>query len=229
MISNVIQVANRTIIIGDVHGCVRELDLLIRELGVESCDDWLFVGDLVGKGEASLDVMDRFLELAARSTVGNHELKWLEYRCSEDFSRLKPIDREAALRFEAKHWECLEKMVPWVELPELRMIVVHGGFLPSQPWREQNLPLVATIQVVDKSGRARMRKECPDGTPWGDLWDGPEFVVYGHTPRHEACRHPHAIGLDTGCVHGGMLTALVLPEQRLVHIPARRVYQPFMF
>ena len=203
--------------------------MLIGELGRDSRDDWIFVGDLVGKGEASPDVLDRFIELGARSAVGNHELNWLECRRSGDWSRLNPADREAALGCNGDHWESLEKMVPWIELPEIGMLVVHGGFLPSLPWREQELPLVATIQVVDESGRARMRKECPNGTPWGDLWDGPEFVAYGHTPRREACHHPHAIGLDTGCVHGGMLTAMVLPERRLVKIPARRAYRSANF
>ncbi len=216
---------DRTIIIGDVHGCVRELDLLIHETGHETGDNWIFVGDLVAKGEASREVLDRVIDMRARSVVGNHERNWLEFHRSGAPSRLRRRDLDAALGLEAKHWTCLENMERWIELREFGVLVVHGGFLPSIPWREQDARLVTTIQVVDASGRARMRRDCPDGTPWADLWNGPEFVAYGHTPRREVSQHPHAIGLDTGCVHGGMLTAWVLPERKLVQIPALRAYR----
>jgi hypothetical protein len=35
---------------------------------------------------------------------------------------------------------------------------------------------------------------------------------------------PWAVGIDTGAVHGRTLTALALPEWRLVSVPARRSY-----
>ena len=59
---------------------------------------------------------------------------------------------------------------------------------------------------------------------WADLWGGPPFVVYGHTPRHEVYRLKWSIGIDTGCVMGGHLTAYILPERRIVQVKARQNY-----
>ena len=43
-------------------------------------------------------------------------------------------------------------------------------------------------------------------------------VVYGHTPRADfevRWNLPYSIGIDTGAVYGGRLTALRLPDERL--------------
>ena len=49
--------------------------------------------------------------------------------------------------------------------------------------------------------------------------------MFGHWAKPAPIVRRNAIGLDTGCVYGGALTALILPERRLVSVSARRVYQ----
>ena len=51
---------------------------------------------------------------------------------------------------------------------------------------------------------------------WADVYDGREgFAFYGHAPQKsgEPVLHSHALGLDTGAVFGGRLTAAVLSEK----------------
>jgi diadenosine tetraphosphatase ApaH/serine/threonine PP2A family protein phosphatase len=101
---------------------------------------------------------------------------------------------------------------------------VHGGFLPGIAWQTQPASVVTRIQVVDRDGRPRKRADCPDAPFWADLWRGPPFVVYGHTPRPEVCERPSSLGIDTSCVYGGHLTACILPERRIVQVKARERY-----
>jgi hypothetical protein len=54
----------------------------------------------------------------------------------------------------------------------------------------------------------------------------PETSVFGHTPaRQPFVQLPYKIGIDTGLVYGGALTALELPDRVLHQVTAgeRRV------
>lgn len=216
--------AQRSVIVGDVHGCARELQILLEHLQPGPDDEVIFVGDLINKGPDSHEVLRIARELGARSTMGNHEYRLLQYRKTGDKAFLKKGDSETAASLDKADWEYLESMPLTIELPRHNALVVHGGFLPDTPWREQTAEVVTRIQVVDKEGNAAKSSKAPNGTPWAALWNGPEFVVYGHRPRRRVARRPHSIGLDTGCVHGGSLSALIFPHRILCQVPAKAAY-----
>jgi serine/threonine protein phosphatase 1 len=120
----------------------------------------------------------------------------------------------------------LEDMPLTFEEPELDIVCVHGGFLPGSPWKKQPAEVVTRIQVVDRDGRPHKRGDAPGATPWADLWNGPPFVIYGHTSRPEIYRRKWSVGIDTACAMGGSLTAYVLPERKFVQVKARKKYYP---
>jgi len=44
-------------------------------------------------------------------------------------------------------------------------------------------------------------------------------VIFGHTPhRRVVVERPYKLGIDTGCVYGGMLTCVVLPDERVYQV-----------
>lgn len=216
----------RLIAIGDVHGCYLELAELLSRLAPTKEDCVVLLGDLVNRGPDSRKVIDLARECRATALLGNHELRLLKYRRSGDKKYIKDTDLETFAQLRPSDWAYLESMTLTYEAPELNTVFVHGGFLPGQAWQKQPAEVVTRIQVVDRDGRAAKRADAPNAPAWADLWSGPPFVVYGHTPREEIYKLKWSVGIDTGCVLGGYLTAFELPEKRFTQVKARQRYWP---
>jgi len=214
----------RIIAIGDIHGCYAEFAELLERVGIERADKLILLGDLVNRGPDSLKVIDLAKRHQAVSLLGNHELRLLNYRKTKDPAFLKETDEETFSRLRPEDWIYLEQMPLTHEVADLQTVFVHGGFLPNDPWARQPAQVVTRIQVVDHEGKPRKRADCADCPAWADLWSGPPFVVYGHTPRPEIYKLKWSVGIDTACVMGGYLTAYILPEKRFVQVKARRRY-----
>jgi hypothetical protein len=100
--------------------------------------------------------------------------------------------------------------------------VVHGGLVPGVPLEEQRPELMLNLRSITPEGKPS--KKVDNGVPWASLWKGPELIIFGHDAMRGVQRHPHAIGLDSGCVYGQHLTAYVLPEARFYSVKAKRAY-----
>ena len=216
----------RLIAIGDIHGCHLEFADLLDKLRLEREDRLVLLGDLVNRGPDSCKVLDLAREVGAISLLGNHELRLLKYRRTGDKKYLKEHDLDTFERLRPQDWTYLENMLLTFEERELNTVLVHGGFLPNIPWQKQPAEVITRIQVVSENGEPAKRAEDPDAPAWADLWMGPPFVIYGHTPRPEIYKLKWSVGIDTGCVMGGLLTACVLPEKRFFQVKARSAYYP---
>lgn len=216
----------RLIAIGDIHGCHQEFAELLERVAPTKDDQLILLGDLVNRGPDSTRVIDLARQHKAISLLGNHELRLLNFRRTKDTAFIKETDEQTYAKLRPEDWTYLEAMPLTHYVEELNTVFVHGGFLPGEPWQKQPAQVVTRIQVVDKEGRPRKRAESEDSPPWADLWSGPPFVVYGHTPRPDIYKLKWSVGIDTACVMGGHLTAYILPERRFVQVKARRKYFP---
>ena len=216
----------RVIAIGDVHGCIDELQDLLRECDYRPGDLVVFLGDLVSKGPDSIAVVQMAREIGAIGVRGNHDFEVVRWHQAIKSGVDPPV-------VGSEHFHianCLTKAdmkwmysLPWyINSPDLGALFVHAGFVSGIRLAKQNPRLMMN-----------MRSILPDGTvtskffnnwPWARLWDGPQTVLFGHDADRGLQQYEHAIGLDTGCVYGGRLTACILPEKRLVSVNARREY-----
>ena len=70
----------RTIIISDIHGCIKELNEMLLLIDYKSPNTRIIsVGDLIDRGEDSLAVIRRIRELKIETVMANHELKFIKW------------------------------------------------------------------------------------------------------------------------------------------------------
>jgi serine/threonine protein phosphatase 1 len=190
-------------VVGDVHGCLSELETLWRELGPGEDDLVVFVGDLIRKGPDSRGVVE-FVhgKPNAYSVRGNNEAKLIHDRV--DLPSLDPL---------AAYIESLPVAISWAE-----DMAVHGGVDPRRTLADHDvLDLLKTRAIPPENGY--------DGPFWFDLYEGPPRVFFGHTVLDAPVDTEWAIGLDTGCVYGGALTAYDYYGDSFVSVPAEATYK----
>jgi len=218
----------RQIIVGDVHGCANELERLIDKIAPTRDDRFVFLGDLINRGPNSRAVLDRVRTLPAQCILGNHEAKLLAVHQQGLPESLKKESAKTFQEMTAEDWEWISSWPLVLENRARSWLCVHGGFGPSIPWRSQPEEVILNIQILNEQGLPAKRKDAAEGRPWAEAWTGPEFVFYGHTPRLRPLHHPKALGLDTGCVYGGGLSAYIYPDDTIITIPAKEAYSSYV-
>jgi serine/threonine protein phosphatase 1 len=96
--------------------------------------------------------------------------------------------------------------------------VVHWGLFPGVP-----LELVPEdVRAGTASGDARLKERFGE-RPWYDFYEDDKPVVFGHSVVGDEplVVRERIFGLDTGVCHGMRLTGLLLPQMRLISVPAR--------
>jgi hypothetical protein len=226
------EVVAPTIIIGDVHGCLDELKRLLAACGFRRGDPLVLVGDLVAKGPDSQGVVQLAREEGARAVLGNHDDHLLRTRAvtrgeaTPPPKGIRPERQRVADTMGAADWAYLESLPVLLRLGPERAggadtVVLHGGAAPGVPLEEQSRQQITNMRSIDDQGQPSKRIE---GRPWASVWRGPESIVFGHDAVRGLQEYPFAVGLDTGCVYGKRLTALIVPERRMISVPARRPY-----
>jgi len=229
---------SRTLFIGDVHSCADELAELVDRAALVSGDKLVFTGDLLSRGPKPHEVLKLYRELGGRAPVGNHEQRLLEAHRArlrgEKGPRLSSSHQAIVNELSKEDWALLEDLPLFVDVPEHGIVVAHAGIDPSLPLSEQDPWVVTHVRSIDAHGKVSEKW----GPPWGAKYAGPPHIVFGHNAQKSPQLHPFATGLDTGCVYGGRLTGLLLPDggappavaergDCLISVPARAEYAEY--
>lgn len=190
-------------IVGDVHGCYEELTELWSRLEPSGTDLVVFVGDLIRKGPASRDVVEFIAEQPhAVSVLGNNEEKVL--RGTVETEPYEPIVQTI---------ERFPLVVSWNDT-----MVVHGGIHPNREMPAQDRDTLLEMRSVPPGNGY-------EGPFWFERHDSGPRVCFGHTVLESPLITDHAVGLDTGCVYGGELTAYDWRRDDVISVPAHDSYE----
>jgi protein phosphatase len=237
-------------IIGDIHGCFDEYQQLAEKLGYEwnnglprhkDARKLVFLGDLTDRGPASIQVIEHVYQLVQNNLAlyspGNHCDKLYRYflgrkvqiRHGLETTVAELEELDSIKRTEIKKHFCFlyENAPLYLELDEGKLVVAHAGIRADFIGQSGN-KVKTFVLYGDITGETN-----PDGTPvrrdWAKKHEGPQTIVYGHTPV-ESVRHvQNTWNIDTGCVFGGKLSALRYPEMEAVSVPSTMPFVPEKF
>ena len=208
----------KTIVVGDIHGCYQELLDLLNKVKLANDDRVVAVGDLTVKGPSSLQVVELFRKDGRFSSVmGNHDLAMVRRWRNEPIP-LKKVQESAYVQLAANK-QCLDYLANLPLVLELDgHVVIHAGLRPGVALGDQSIDDLTELRTLGHDRRSRL------GVPWYEEYNDNSFALFGHWPAAEPRRGPNALGLDTGCVYGYELTALILETGELVSVPAHQSY-----
>lgn len=217
----------RVIIIGDIHGCLDELKLILERAEYDASNmTVVLVGDLVNKGPFSNEVVQYVKENGFHCVLGNHDLELIKNY--HQYMQGEPIkDKYAyAKRFSPADIAWLESLPFTISLPDLDAIVVHAGLIPQLSLDKQSVEGMTKMRNIYRGSEGMEALERnTKGENWASFWTRTPHVYYGHDAKRGFQQHDYATGLDTGCCYGRKLTGVILPEREFIEVEALQVYQ----
>lgn len=194
----------RTLAIGDIHGCDVALTVLLDRLQLQPHDTLVLLGDVVDRGPNSKRVIELLLETSGNCqmllVLGNHEemlldalgggewaISWLRYggaatldSYGADPDRIPP-EHLAFMRSGVDYWETDQN------------IFIHANLAPGVPLADQTSEMLRWTHLTGNE------------PPYHPV----KNVVCGHTPQRsgEPLGFPGWVCIDTYAYGGGWLTA----------------------
>ena len=211
-------------IVGDAHGCFNEFLALLKKLDYSSKKHRLILaGDIINRGPGSLEMLNWVKTNHIEMVRGNHEQGFINgvkqnHLKSHVLNKLKKDMKE-----NLSDWiEWLNKIPFYIE--EEDFLVVHAGLVPKKKPEDSDPHFLMNIRTWDGKGAALKNPIHP---PWHEAYKEKKLVVYGHWAEQGLKIKSNSIGLDTGCVYGFQLSGVLLPERKIIQVPALKTYCPF--
>lgn len=220
----------RTLLIGDIHGCYKELKELLLKVNYNPVNDRLIsLGDLVHKGPKSWKVLEFFYNNKAEVIMGNHDLYFLNsmkgiYKPYAEGEKI--ISKSVLTKKKLIKW--MDTWPTYIEADEF--IAVHASLNPAKKnysaTTKHDMTSARYFNIKTKKMIVNTSKRIPDIKPWYHVFDPQKVnnkkIVFGHWAQPLPRFYKNFRCLDTGCCYGGNLSCLILPDDKLVKVPSQQ-------
>jgi len=226
----------KSYVIGDIHGCERELRYLIDGLPLDGGDRVVFLGDYIDRGHDSAGVLELLTSgvlpnCECRYLRGNHEQSLMAFLAAPGANRgwLLQGGAETLMSYGVQPPAFNSAEAVWHEAAEAlraRMPSAHRAFLEGL---ERYVEL-GDYAFVHAGVDATVALE--DQTDEALYWSRAAFiaskrpfshrVVHGHTPVDEPYADARRIAVDTGAYASGTLTAARFEGEAVSFVSVRR-------
>jgi bis(5'-nucleosyl)-tetraphosphatase (symmetrical) len=215
---------NRTIIYGDLHGCLDEFKLLRAKLKPTQDDNEIIIGDILDRGLYSNELLRYVREHNISSILGNHEYKYIRYKKHQDITdktgKKNPIilDDEQQYIYDNlsdDDFVYLNFLPFFIKIDNLTLI--HAGIVNKidlDSSKKRDIEKILWIRTLDQNQKPVSLYDDINGAKnWSEYYNGTQgIIVYGHNVFDEIKIDDYSIGIDTGCVYGKKLTALIITD-----------------
>lgn len=238
-------------VLGDIHGCFDEMITLIEQLGYVKQQDLYYhpqgrklvsLGDVSSRGPKSIDTLlfwQRHIEAGlAYMTDSNHGYKIGRWLAGNNVT-LAHGDELVAVEFAAYEQQhgCAQTAALKQQLADVLLaapshyvvtnndetvaVLTHAGikdhYIHKQSARIRDFCRYGDVGGIDANGKP-VRKD------WFATHAIDVPIIWGHVPHVEPTILHNTMNIDQGCVFGGQLTAIRLPSQTFVTVPAAHHY-----
>lgn len=211
----------RLIIYGDIHGCYDEFILLRKKANIGNDDTEVCVGDIITKGRHFIKTLKYIRENNIQSVLGNHEDKIIRYLKRQKLFKKNPItldlDEKNIVNNLSLDINYLKSMPFFMKFNNIT--ILHGGLSGKdnlgQLSKNAKSRILRTRYLDSNLNFTPYGEENDKSIFWADVYDGKQgFIVYGHQKFNKVRINGHALGVDTGCVDGGKLSAAIFTNEK---------------
>ncbi len=215
-------------VIGDIHGCYLTLKELVDKIRAKYSRIKIYsVGDLVDRGNFSLEVLDFIQEEGIKFTPGNHDYMFY-YFIHNPASELgeawiyngyeKTLDSYNN-RFNKieEHLNIIIRAPIFIDLPDC--FISHAGI---SKFYESNLPKNFLSNTIKLENILRNDLDKTRGILWtrSELMNIGKLQIVGHTRREEVMfdMYSNVVYIDTSAYSGNKLSAVIIDNNKLLEV-----------